>query len=325
MGGKKRRPHSGLRRWDALPWKIVDTEGENITNLDDAMFFGLEELDGSAFVSTITNDSTIEEGETTNVTNSAIGEEFPNGKSSGTKKKKNKATISSSGGSSNDDLQELSVDVVTSELLAPSTALSTELKKRKKENSKEDNKASKKKKKSITDSVVGTHKDSKPLPGHIEESDSWGPLSLNAALIGSLKNDMSFQWPTNIQSYSIPQILRGGCDVVGVSETGSGKTLAFGIPIIHSLFSEWSVYGNTRSPYALILAPTRELAMQITSVMSDVCKAFIGTSRRVEVVNVVGGMSEHKQRRQLDDSKGRGRPVHVMVGYILIHIHYTFI
>ncbi len=62
-----------------------------------------------------------------------------------------------------------------------------------------------------------------------------------------------------------------------------------------------------------MLAPTRELAIQITSVLTELCQVFKGTQRRVEVVNVVGGMSEHKQRRQLDDTKGRGRPVHIMV------------
>ena len=99
----------------------------------------------------------------------------------------------------------------------------------------------------------------------------------------------------------------------------AGKTLAFGLAIIDTLFEHWSEYGDTRSPYAIILAPTRELAIQITSVLTDLCKVFKGTQRRVEIVNVVGGMSEHKQRRQLDDTKGRGRPVHIMVSAVLVH------
>jgi hypothetical protein len=53
--------------------------------------------------------------------------------------------------------------------------------------------------------------------------------------------------------------------------------------------------------------------MQISSVLTDVCKAFRDSDRRIEVVNIVGGMSEHKQRRQLDDTKGRGRQAHIMV------------
>ena len=72
------------------------------------------------------------------------------------------------------------------------------------------------------------------------------------------------------------------------------------------------------SPVALIVAPTRELAMQITTVIKEVCAPF-RPHRKVEVVSVVGGMSEQKQRRLLVGA-GRGggaggprKPVHVLV------------
>ena len=74
----------------------------------------------------------------------------------------------------------------------------------------------------------------------------------------------------------------------------------------------------SRSPVALIVAPTRELAMQITTVIKEVCAPF-RPHRKVEVVSVVGGMSEQKQRRLLVGA-GRGggaggprKPVHVLV------------
>ncbi|CAM9325387.1 unnamed protein product, partial [Ectocarpus fasciculatus] len=143
------------------------------------------------------------------------------------------------------------------------------------------------------------------------QNSSWGEISLHAALVESLRF-LNFESPTNIQAISMPGILTGSCDVVGSSETGSGKTLAFGLPIIHALLHEWEEYGKARCPFALILAPTRELAMQISSVLQDTCQLFKSTDRRIEVVNVVGGMSEHKQKRQLDGTKG-ARPVHIMV------------
>jgi len=138
----------------------------------------------------------------------------------------------------------------------------------------------------------------------------WNSSVVLHDLLTQALRDMNFQCPTPIQTSSIPLILQDGCDVVGVAETGSGKTLAFGLPILHTLLHEWDVYGNTHSPFALILAPTRELAMQITTVLNDVTRRF-SSLRRVEVVNVIGGMSEHKQRRQLSSS---GKPIHIIVG-----------
>jgi superfamily II DNA/RNA helicase len=81
------------------------------------------------------------------------------------------------------------------------------------------------------------------------------------------------------------------------------------IPAVHTLLWHWERYKETRSPFALVLAPTRELAMQISSVMKETCRPFKEQQRRVEVVNIVGGMSEHKQRRQLDGT----RPIHFIV------------
>jgi hypothetical protein len=51
----------------------------------------------------------------------------------------------------------------------------------------------------------------------------------------------------------------------GAAETGSGKTLAFGLPVIDFLLRNWTEYSNRLSPVALIIAPTRELALQITT------------------------------------------------------------
>ena len=67
--------------------------------------------------------------------------------------------------------------------------------------------------------------------------------------------------PTPIQARAIPELLAGK-DMLGIAQTGTGKTAAFALPILHRLFGKRGTKG-TRNPRALILAPTRELAIQI--------------------------------------------------------------
>ncbi len=132
----------------------------------------------------------------------------------------------------------------------------------------------------------------------------WDKIELHTELTSSLES-LGFHTPTPIQASAIPAINTGESDVVGAAETGSGKTLAFSLPIINSLLKDWVQTTTARikhgilCPYALIIVPTRELAMQIASVIKEVSLAFRKTYR-MEVVTVVGGMSEHKQRRQLE-------------------------
>ncbi len=67
--------------------------------------------------------------------------------------------------------------------------------------------------------------------------------------------------PTPIQAQAIPELLTGR-DLLGIAQTGTGKTAAFALPILHQLSRTRGTKGP-RSPRALILAPTRELAIQI--------------------------------------------------------------
>jgi len=90
---------------------------------------------------------------------------------------------------------------------------------------------------------------------------------------------MGFKKPTEIQKACIPAILQGR-DVLACAETGSGKTAAFALPILQKLSED--PYGV----YALILTPTRELAMQI----SEQVRAF-GSSFGVRVVLIIGGVN----------------------------------
>lgn len=94
-----------------------------------------------------------------------------------------------------------------------------------------------------------------------------------------------FVEPTPIQAQAIPAALTGQ-DVVATAQTGTGKTLAFSLPIIEIL----SRSALTKKPVALVLTPTRELAIQIHQAFSAMAN---GTGIRAAVV--VGGMSEQKQ------------------------------
>lgn len=98
---------------------------------------------------------------------------------------------------------------------------------------------------------------------------------------------LEFTTPTPIQARAIPPLLAGQ-DVVGLAQTGTGKTAAFGLPMLDRLDEQ------TRAVQALILTPTRELAMQV-------CKAiesFIGQSR-LKAITVYGGQSIERQVSQL--------------------------
>ena len=78
--------------------------------------------------------------------------------------------------------------------------------------------------------------------------------------------ELGFENPTPIQEQSIPVLLSGSNDFVGLAQTGTGKTAAFGLPLLELLDFEENY------PQALILCPTRELCLQITSDIKNYAK-----------------------------------------------------
>lgn len=108
---------------------------------------------------------------------------------------------------------------------------------------------------------------------------------------------MGFEKPTDIQSLAIPVALDGK-DVLAQAQTGTGKTVAFGIPILNKLFID------DRSPQAVIICPTRELAIQIAKELKRLGQYIDG----LKVLPVYGGQPIGRQIRVL--KKG----VHVVVG-----------
>lgn len=79
-------------------------------------------------------------------------------------------------------------------------------------------------------------------------------------------NAMGFTEPSPIQAQAIPHAMQGK-DVIGQAQTGTGKTAAFGIPIIEQIESE-----DRRGPQSLIIAPTRELAVQVAQELNAIGK-----------------------------------------------------
>lgn len=104
--------------------------------------------------------------------------------------------------------------------------------------------------------------------------------------------DMGFKRPTDIQFKSIPPILKGE-DVLAIAQTGTGKTAAFAIPVI-SLIQERKIKKRTEGVKCLVMAPTHELAIQISGVFETLAH---GTG--VETACIYGGVDQDPQIAQL--------------------------
>lgn len=98
-----------------------------------------------------------------------------------------------------------------------------------------------------------------------------------------------FEKPTPIQELTIPLLLEGEKDIVGQAQTGSGKTAAFGIPILERFDSQ------SKGVQAIILAPTRELAIQVANELAS----YKG-NRRIRITTIYGGALISKQMRELE-------------------------
>ncbi|KAK0617281.1 P-loop containing nucleoside triphosphate hydrolase protein [Immersiella caudata] len=131
------------------------------------------------------------------------------------------------------------------------------------------------------------------------DMSQWQPLNLSPKMISTIAR-LKFAVPTAIQARSIPEIMEGH-DVIGKAATGSGKTLAFGIPIVEAWLSRREGKEQSRdeekSPIALILSPTRELAHQISDHLKQLCA---GLKPAPYVCSVTGGLSVQKQQRQME-------------------------
>ncbi len=110
--------------------------------------------------------------------------------------------------------------------------------------------------------------------------------------------ELGFEQPTPIQEKTVPFLLEKKQDMVALAQTGTGKTAAFGLPIIQQ------VETSQKSPQALILSPTRELALQIANDINSFAKHM----PKIHVAVLYGGADIKKQIKDLD------RGAHIVVG-----------
>lgn len=113
-------------------------------------------------------------------------------------------------------------------------------------------------------------------------------LGLNPMILQALE-EIKFEKPTPIQGKTIPHLINSESDLIGLAQTGTGKTAAFSLPIIQKLD------GDETKVQSLILCPTRELAIQITSDIKNYIKYLPG----FKVAAVFGGERIDKQIRAL--------------------------
>ena len=126
--------------------------------------------------------------------------------------------------------------------------------------------------------------------------DTFDQLALGKPLIQAL-HDVGYETPSPIQAQTIPLLLSGS-DVLGQAQTGTGKTAAFALPALDQI--DLAV----KAPQVLVLAPTRELAIQV----AEAFKTYASHMKGFHVLPVYGGQDYRVQTRALD------RGVHVIVG-----------
>ncbi|KNC49466.1 Ddx49 protein [Thecamonas trahens ATCC 50062] len=132
----------------------------------------------------------------------------------------------------------------------------------------------------------GDNEDPAEESGHVVETASFESLGVCKWLRSSMAG-LGIEAPTPVQVATLPAALAGS-DVIGSAPTGSGKTLAFALPILDALSRD--LYGI----FALVLTPTRELAMQIAEQFQ-----VVGKPLGVRVTTVIGGLDMMTQAREL--------------------------
>jgi ATP-dependent RNA helicase DeaD len=138
-----------------------------------------------------------------------------------------------------------------------------------------------------------------------DEGDGFDTLGLRPELLKTI-NDLGYEEPTPIQRQTIPLLLAGR-DLLGQAATGTGKTAAFALPALQMIDTSAKVV-----PIALVLVPTRELAMQVSEAIFR-----YGRELNVKVTPIYGGQPIFRQLQALD------RGVHIVVatpGRALDHI-----
>lgn len=120
----------------------------------------------------------------------------------------------------------------------------------------------------------------------MKETGLFGDIQLSRRVHNAII-EMGFEEPSPIQSQTIPLVI-DGLDIIGQAQTGTGKTAAFGIPIMER------VSADSRHIQALVITPTRELAIQVSEELSK-----IGKFKRIKSIPIYGGQSIDRQIKAL--------------------------
>ncbi len=134
------------------------------------------------------------------------------------------------------------------------------------------------------------------MPTDAPETPGFEELGITGPVLKAIK-DLGYETPSPIQAATIPTLLSGR-DVVGMAQTGTGKTAAFALPVLERLDV------SQKTPQALVLAPTRELALQVC----EAFESYASKMKGVHVLPVYGGQGYGVQLSALR------RGVHVIVG-----------
>ncbi len=136
------------------------------------------------------------------------------------------------------------------------------------------------------ESTTPTHGESNDSPIEVNEP-TFSQLDLPESVLKVL-NQIGYEKPSPIQAQSIP-VLQSGADIIGQAQTGTGKTAAFALPLLAKIDV------NLKKPQALVLAPTRELAIQVAEAINTYSRYMKG----LQVVPIYGGQSFPIQLKQL--------------------------
>lgn len=131
---------------------------------------------------------------------------------------------------------------------------------------------------------------------NLADKKTFSKLGLSVKLLDAV-NKKGFEEPTTIQVMTIPVMLRDDTNIIAQAQTGTGKTAAFGLPLIEMINI------HSRTVQALILTPTRELAIQVSEEINS-----LKGDKNIKIMPIYGGQSIDQQLRRL--KKG----VHIVVG-----------
>src|SRR5690625_3158926 len=153
--------------------------------------------------------------------------------------------------------------------------------------------------------MTDTTTDIATTPSDLPEEETFADFGVSAPIDASLA-DAGITHPFPIQALTLPVALSGH-DIIGQAKTGTGKTLGFGIPALEAVVGPgeegWDELDNPGKPQAIIIAPTRELAVQVASDLETAAKR-----RNVRVLRVYGGRAYEPQIEALN------RGVEIVVG-----------